>query len=231
MDKRTWIIVGGTAVISCTAGALGGFLYAKKTLVAGYTAILDAEVEEIRNHYARRYKTGEYETPQDTARRLGVPVIPNPDDVSLGIFEEVAGKYTEEEMPEDHNIFEGGEIEVDEVEIENEIAARSPETPYIISQEEFFTNDPEHNQVSLTYYEGDQILGDERDEPVTDIELYVGTENLKRFGHRSKDRNILYIRNEKLDLDLEIARSRGQFREEVLGLREAPTNPRRRFQQ
>ncbi len=92
--------------------------------------------------------------------------------------------------------------------------------PYVISDVDFMQNELEHNSVTLTYYEGDRTLVDERDEPIEDLDGTIGAHILMRFGERSNDKNVVYIRNKKLDLDIELIRSKGSYATEVLGLGE-----------
>lgn len=98
----------------------------------------------------------------------------------------------------------------------DEVNARTDDAPYIISHEEFLENKPENRQVNLTYFEGDDILIDWEDEIVNDVNSWVGKQNL-RFGHRSEDNNLVYIRNPVINFDFQIARSTGSYRSEVAG--------------
>lgn len=215
MDKRTWIIVGGTAIVSGAAGVVGGFFYAKKTLVDGYTAILNAEVEEIREIYRRRTAMKTYSSPQEAAAEL------LPEKEQLTTPEEKLGAETLL-----RNIF-GGVEEDDEEEIEREVEARTPNDPYVISQEEFFADEMDFRQLDVTYYEGDKVLADDQDEPITNVNKHIGESNL-RFGYRSKDQNLVYVRNEELGVEFAIARSTGKYSQEVLGLDEEPKPTRQR---
>lgn len=88
--------------------------------------------------------------------------------------------------------------------------------PYIISNEMFEDSELQYNQNTLTYYQGDRVLVDEKDQPIP-IKSVVGESNLK-FGSASGDLNLVYIRNEKLEVDFEILRSYGSYSEEVLGV-------------
>jgi hypothetical protein len=105
----------------------------------------------------------------------------------------------------------------DPFDLEEEEKHRTPDKPYILSFEEFNRGEFDYQQITLSYFEGDDTLCDEKDEPITDSDTVVGDDNLTRFGHGSKDNNILYIRNEKMDLDFEVVRSPGKFIHEILG--------------
>lgn len=93
---------------------------------------------------------------------------------------------------------------------------RSSTRPYIIDNIEFEEADLDYNQNTLTYYEADGVLVDERDQPVS-IQQTVGDKNLQ-FGNASGDVNIVYIRNDSLEVDFEVCRSFGSYTEEVLGV-------------
>jgi hypothetical protein len=94
---------------------------------------------------------------------------------------------------------------------------RSPDVPYVITKDEFYENEYEFTERQLTWYEGDKTLADEQDVPVPAVERIVGEDNLLRFGWGSGDDTIVYVRNEKMKLNLEISKSTGKFAHEVAG--------------
>lgn len=96
-----------------------------------------------------------------------------------------------------------------------EIKKRSPSEPYIIHQDEFFSDEKGYTQSSFTYYAGDNIMNDEDDTPVYNHEGVVGS---LIFGHGSDDPNVVYVRNEKLKAEYEISFDPGLYSVEVLGL-------------
>lgn len=128
------------------------------------------------------------------------------------------------------NIWENREA-VDEIEddfdLEREKENRSPQRAYIISHDEFFNNDLDYSEVTLTYFEGDSVLVDENENPIRDVDSVIGGEGNLSFGYGSKDKHIVYIRNEKLSSSFEVVRSFGTYTEEVLGIREAPEKIRK----
>lgn len=105
---------------------------------------------------------------------------------------------------------------------------RDTSTPYVVTLDEFYENEQEHTQHSVTYYEGDEVLADERDQVIEDISL-IGKDNLA-FGHLSNDPNVVYVRNDQKKMDFEIARSEGKYAHEVLGFEHSdePFDRRRR---
>lgn len=137
-------------------------------------------------------------------------------ETQAALQEDVTGRN----RPVHQNIFSGKNPSEDEwdYEFETRIREENPGEPYILHHDEFFENDPDHEQAQLTYYEGDDTLADDKDVPVPDPDATVGTEALTQFGHGSKDRNTVYVRNERLDMDFEIVKSNGKYSVEVLGL-------------
>lgn len=98
---------------------------------------------------------------------------------------------------------------------EHEEATRIETLPYVISIQEHNDNLFEHEQNTLTYYVPDDMLLDERDEPVEDVDGLVGVENLGLFGHGSGSPDTLYIRNEVKEMDLEIIRRTDSYAEVI----------------
>lgn len=98
----------------------------------------------------------------------------------------------------------------------DEIGARTKDRPYIISEAEWNDNDPSHEQVEMTYFEGDKIVSDPNDKPVALVQETIGWDNL-RFGHRSNDNDIVYIRHDTYHLDMMIVRDERKYGEHVGG--------------
>ena len=128
----------------------------------------------------------------------------------------------------------GGEITVEErtvnvfsdptFDFEEEVKYRTEDKPYIITHDEYFEAEKDYETISLTYFQLDDTLVDESDQPIENTDETVGDEHLTRFGSGSKDKNIVYVRNDKLGIDYEITRSKGSYLEEVLGLPEEPNS-------
>lgn len=106
-------------------------------------------------------------------------------------------------------------------EIGEELFDRSK--PYIISAQEFISNDTtdegiQPDKITLTYFVEDDTLVDDQEVEIPDSDAVVGNINLGRFGYRSDDVNIVYVRNESIGADFEIIRDHRSFVEVVLGL-------------
>lgn len=94
--------------------------------------------------------------------------------------------------------------------------------PYVIPVEEFVANENEWPQSTLTYYEGDDVLVDEEDQNILDDAsrlLLVGT-HLSDFGVQSNDPRAVYLRNEKMHLELEVLKDQSKYADKVAGLGE-----------
>ncbi|QAU06290.1 hypothetical protein SEA_RICKMORE_56 [Gordonia phage Rickmore] len=113
------------------------------------------------------------------------------------------------------NVFDTHGVEPLRVDNEED---RASGQPYIISVSEFMENDPQYSQNTISYYQGDSVLADDSDQPIPDINSIVGERNLQRFGEGSGDPNIVFVRNDRLEVDFEITQSLGTYAEEVLGV-------------
>lgn len=99
-----------------------------------------------------------------------------------------------------------------------EIQKRTPEQPYVIHQDEFREGIDGYSKVTYTYYAADDVLVDEENEhPLPHADLIVGINNLQ-FGHGSDDVDVVFVRNERLQIDMEICRSADSYEEKVLGI-------------
>lgn len=205
------LLIGGVSALSVGVGLAVGYFAAKKELEKQYADLATQEIEEARTHYARLYKRDEFSTPQAAVREL----IPDADDPRVIAAAEALISYkgeTVHEVPKTEakvivqNVFQQAVREVDETK------------PHVITEDEYMANDNSYDQISLTYYQGDKVLTDTRDEPIPDIDAAVGEANMLGFDQLSEDEHILYVRNNRLKVDFEVQRSTGKYAEEVLGL-------------
>jgi len=101
---------------------------------------------------------------------------------------------------------------------EQELLTRSPDAPYVIHQNEFNHSNQNYTKVAYTYYAEDDFLVDpEMGRPVINGDVIVGKDNLK-FGHGSDDSDVVYVRNDIQELDMEICRVNRSYEAEELGL-------------
>lgn len=214
------LVLGG-ALIGFTAG----YFFAKKQLEAKYNKLAEDEIAEMRAHYLAKERAAEEKKPLDkvmeehgyTAKLQGpeetiyVKIEPEGDgDTSEGV-EEAA------ETPQSTNIFEEQEHQ-DHWDYSIEEATRRDDVPYVIHKDEFFNEETGYEQMTLTYFEGDDVLAGENNSPVDDPDALICLGNLSKFGHGSGDPNVVYVRNVELELEMEIVHSDGLYSEEIHGI-------------
>lgn len=220
------LLVAGVALISAAAGAVAGYHFAVRRLNDEYNEVMEAEIERTRAYYESKKK---YPTPQDAVKDLikedAAKAAVDETEVSSKDLERIVKKLkynavqdgVAPEMEPDPrmNVFRKGSSGEDET-FEAEVAGRDKSKPYIISDRENHENPDEYDQLTLTWYRGDKVLADAKDEEY-DLAYLGGEENLN-FGHRSNDPNVVYIRSDKLKAIFEVLLSTGKYSVEVQGL-------------
>lgn len=229
-------------------GASAAYLLSAKVLKTKYQKIADEQIQDVKNHYTILNKTGEFASLDKLAAKYHGGANGGEQSSELSeasdiitqegytSYEKVpsqaeeppADKIVEEPVPEviHRNIFEDRDVFASDdpetyfdPEEEEQRRLEHPDEPYVVTLDEFNANEPEYTETSLTYYDGDEVLVDERDQPVPNEAEVVGEANLLRFGHGSRDKNVVYICNNKLQLMIEVCRSDAKYAEEVLGFR------------
>jgi len=213
MNKNVLIIIG-TSAASLVVGAFAGYQYAVHKLEGKYEELAAEEAREIRKHYAERIvPKQQFATPEEAAAALIPQGMPNPtttpdEETLVRVIDGL--RYG--------NVF--GSKEPPPANFDEVVESRDRSAPYIISVAEFGTNDVDHNQITVTFFEGDRVVMEALTEQVIDTaEKHIGLGNI-RFGEWSGDANIVYIRNEELGVDFEVLRSSGKYSEEVAGFKE-----------
>lgn len=113
---------------------------------------------------------------------------------------------------ERRSVFAGND---DDWNYEAETSTRTEAEPHVIHRDEFFADEKDYAQLTLTYYVGDNIMADDAETPVYNFEQLTGP---LKFGHGSGDPNVFYVRNDKRKAEYEVVRHEGLFSVEVLGL-------------
>jgi hypothetical protein len=240
-------------VVNVAGAGYVGWKLAKRHYTKKFEAELGEQVESARKFYGRLHKTDEDLTPEKLAEKHKSDEDEGADAAAdaLQAYQASAvisdirpprpprqyNKPTtvaveeEPEVPVEQNVFVNGQSDVPEgFDLAEELTKRDPDIPYVISKDEYFENEGDLPQTSLTYYAGDEILADDRDEVIDNVEALVGEKNLARFGHGSDDKNLVYIRNERIGAEYEIAYSGGKYSDEVHGFIEHSDRPvNRRF--
>lgn len=81
--------------------------------------------------------------------------------------------------------------------------------PFVISRELYAWDEEEGDEYSkntLSYFPVQRVLLDEEEDPIEDIDNYVGWKNLRRFGDESGDPDVVFIRNRRLETDFEVVK-------------------------
>lgn len=207
--RNRWTQTTAISVVTGAAGVVLGYILAKRKYEMVVEVTQETTVEESVNVYT---------LPISSYTSVGPVTVVKEYDPEL---EKLLDEEEEIEKREQTQEVESIKVNVFTVEDsdwdqEAELATRDPNGPYIIHQEEFISDDMGYHQETLTYYQGDDIMADNEDTPIYN---YAGLMGELRFGHGSKDRNVVYIRNEKLHIEWEILLHQGHFAQEVLGLR------------
>lgn len=214
--RNPQFIAGFTTTLAVVAGAAAGASIAATLMEPIYQEVARKEIAEAKKFYSALNKTGEFATPAQAVETLETHE-------AVEALRKYQGEETEVDVIErelEDFITDAGDVpDDDEWSYDDELPQRSEEVPYIIHYDEFMGQEKEYDQVTLSYFEGDDVLADERDGTIDHPEEVIGPDNLK-FGHGSKDNNIVYIRNDNVELEFEVVRSRGKYVEEVLGFME-----------
>lgn len=125
---------------------------------------------------------------------------------------EIVPQPEPEPEPVSKSVFAGSDEEWD---YEKEQLNRSSSEPYVIHKDEFYADELNYSQITLTYYAGDDIMVDDDDSPVYGYHMITGP---LKFGHGSGDPNVVHVRNDKRKAEYEIVRDSGFYSKEVLGL-------------
>lgn len=106
---------------------------------------------------------------------------------------------------------------------QREKRVRNPNFPYIIHENEFEESESGYTQTTYTFYAVDNVLVDTDDKPLDDVNAVVGLGNL-RFGHGSQDEDVVLVRNDRLELEMEITRVPRSYAEDITGLDSSDPN-------
>jgi len=229
VSKKLLALIIGSCAASIGSGFAAGYLFAQKRLMDQMDARVEIETRSAKLFYENLYRKNEFATPSDVLAKTAA-------ESALSIYQGNDPPFEVEHAAEKphknrdnrgrfvHNIFDDGKAEII---LDTDPPVLPPDMAYIISEDAFLSNEVEHEQVSITYYVGDDILADEKDEVVPDADALVGEDALLQFGHMSNDDNIVYVRNPRLNLDFEVQKSMGKYAVEVLGL-DDPAEKKRR---
>lgn len=202
-------------LIGFGVGFATGWFSADRRLRTKYERAAEEEILQMREHYRAKEVVREKKPALDNVVvEAGYATPATPPTAP-------AKAPTVDPEPETKNVF--GEAVDEEVvqpdwDYAAEIATRSPDKPYVIHEDE--QHEKDYNTTTLTYFEGDDVLSDVEDKIIDNKHELVG-DCINRFGHGCSDPNVVFVRNEKLELDIELCRSTGTYAEEVHGFQHA----------
>lgn len=211
-----------------TAGAVGGYFYAMKSLERKYAEIAEEEIASVKDTYELLTKKGKYKDDRAATdaylarldelqyRSQQEDILDAEDDEDVEAEEENEEVEAEEEDEEEVEPLSAQPIIVKkEVDVMKE--PRDPKVPYLIHVDEFMNEREDHEKLTINYYVEDDTLADERDEIIPDVEGTVGTKNLDRWGDGSDSIYSVYVRNERLSCDFEVLREDTSYAKMMLG--------------
>lgn len=227
----------GLVFFGSCVGTIGGLAigawWMKQRMELKMDEVVDGEVAELRSYYQQKVQAIEEreEKPpiEDVVEDLGykpkedtqvayhkVGSEPDkPGEVDLNSTQEPVHTVS-------NNVFANPRppIETPGWDYNTEVKSRVDKDIFIVHRDEYMENAWEFDQITLTYFEGDDVLTNERDEVIADQDNTVGLENLAKFGHGSNDSNIVYLCNKDKAILIEVVHSDGRFATEVHGFTE-----------
>lgn len=221
--KQQVFILLATATFAAVGGAVLGASVAAKRFKLKYEEIAEQEIEEARRYYSVLHKDGKLGDPvtalEELVQENGYAAPPSSVTTSAAhpALAQVE-KFGAKPKPEEKNVFRDSLPAKDDWDYDEELTQRTETEPYIIHHDEFFQGDKDYVQQTLTFYSNDDVLIDARDDIIEDSDATVGDLNLQKFGHGSKDNRIVYVRNDRLEVDFEIIKNEGSYSKDVLGV-------------
>lgn len=205
--RNKWFQLGSVATVAFAGGSIGGYILGKR---------------QVHREVVKELKVVQLSLmDEETSTKPYIDDAENDPDMSELLEQEpmlrivktetTIERTVEPEEPAVVNVFAND----DDWDWEAELSSRHQEIPYVVHQDEFIADEMGFRQETMTYYEGDDIMADPTDTPIYD---YAGLMGELKFGHGTNDRNVVYIRNEKIHMEWEILRHQGMFSVEVAGL-------------
>jgi len=215
IDPRMMGYFGGGIGVGIIVGFIFGYRFNREKIRAEAFAASKEEVEKIREHYQQKEKA--------VAARQKPSVEEVVEERGYSVKSEVE---VEPERPVKppvpvapaRPLRAGPPSNMVGWDYDAEVKARAEAEgePYVIHQDER-NEDPGYNTVVYTYYAVDDVVTDEDNRPLPHAQEIIGINNLK-FGHGTDDDDVVFVRNEDLELEMEICRLHKSYEVEVLGL-------------
>lgn len=237
--KQQIIVLVAVGVAAAAAGAAVSHFITKKIVKTRLQEIMDEELERTKRFYENREhiaidKSEPVTDPEDmlfylAAAKLVKEKGDDPANLETFLARGENEFLAEGPSPTLQKLAEAGQEAVavkknafDQEDItklwtaQND-AAIAEDKPHVITKQEFFEAENDWPQISYTYFDGDGVLADEKEDMVPDVEASVGQMNLTRFGWLSEDNNTVYVRNPEAEIEFEVVQSMGTYAAEVHG--------------
>ena len=215
MLKPSVLIPAGVGLISFGAGFAFGYLRGRKNMQIEIHEI--PEQMRLKLDVAELIESKDYEVEEVVVETETVEVYEQGDDIATPaeafILQHLPDTVVLETEPEERRLVFATNTE--EWNYEEEIKNRTVSAPYVLHKDEFYADEMEYAQSTLTYYAGDDIMVDQDDAPVYNYPQVVGA---LLFGHGSQDPNVYHVRNDSRRAEYEVIFDPGEYAVEVLGL-------------
>lgn len=232
---RTSALLGAGTGLCC--GLLGGYLIGHLVAKRSSEKWIASEVEGVKEYYYSRLQKslntrqedagktpmgyeravdapGEFsgyrstiEHPERVLGDAGIPGSATGHAVPEGSGDETSG----ERDPLEGMLGPNGE-EPDDNDNDDDDGADDSDPPpllgtRVITVGQFHEEKSDYNKITITYYEADNVLVDDREIPIRDYVKVVGADFRKHYGGEgSDDPNIVHVRNDRLESDFEIVK-------------------------
>ena len=224
MITRNQLKVLAAFGIGSVLGSAVTYVLSKKT----FQEELEREIQDVKDNY-RILRKEDYESPTDYLEKNRPDSIKDDILAEVEVNQIVAYAKASDELKEqivNYNAFSRDEVpdkellpeDANELLYQNLLETRTDDAPFLISVNEYFDEMREYKKLSITYFEGDNIVCYEDDSVMLDPEQSFGLINLSRFGVKSDSEHIVYVRNPRISVDYEIVRDDGKYADMVAHL-------------
>lgn len=203
--------------IMFAVGAVIGSAVTYKVVKTKYEQIAQEEIDSVKEEYTdlmvkmkqHLKEKATYEGPQDSDEAAAEEEDDEyyPDDDERDFTEREAQQIEYYKLT---SKYRGGHAD-DAEDDENDEEVPYINGPYVITPEDFSCSPPGFNAQTLDYF-SDGVLADDWGVKV-DVDETIGEDNLDRFGEYVDD--ILYIRNERTEIDYEVTKDPRTYDEVV----------------
>lgn len=220
------VIIAASVIVGAASGGVVGYILGRKKEAAEAAEYVNEQIGEIRSfyHMKRAEVVEEAQKAKDEA------------DISRRAYERLVEDDAPNRAKYEEYVKEEYGVTVEEPEDENEevdmgpdgyepepFDLRRPDKAFLVSEEEFFVNEDDYDQITFTYFVNDDILLDEKDNPVPNQEEILG-DGLGAFVPGAGP-DVVYIFNPKLEIGFEVVKDEDSYEEKVYGYSE-PIEPR-----